>query len=71
MQLRIPNDFKYMPLVESGLQVECLKRSQWILAIYAGTARTYGLKVNSEVDERKTYVNPIAHANTSKNCMVF
>jgi len=50
----IPNDFKYMPLVESGLQGGMSpKGANGFWQFMPGTARTYGLKVNSEVDERK------------------
>ncbi|WP_379084765.1 lytic transglycosylase domain-containing protein [Pedobacter sp. UC225_65] len=50
----IPNDFKYMPLVESGLQDGTSpKGAAGYWQFMPGTARTYGLKVNSRVDERK------------------
>lgn len=50
----IPNDFKYMPLVESGLQGGTSpKGAAGFWQFMPGTARTYGLKVNSRVDERK------------------
>lgn len=50
----IPNDFKYVPLVESGLQAGMSpKGANGFWQFMPGTARTYGLKVNSEVDERK------------------
>jgi len=50
----IPDDFKYMPLVESGLQGGMSpKGANGFWQFMPGTARTYGLKVNSEVDERK------------------
>ncbi|HTM98252.1 MAG TPA: lytic transglycosylase domain-containing protein [Pedobacter sp.] len=50
----IPNDFKYMPLVESGLQSGTSpKGAAGFWQFMPGTARTYGLKVNSQIDERK------------------
>lgn len=50
----IPNDFKYMPLVESGLQGGTSpKGASGYWQFMPGTARMYGLKVNSKVDERK------------------
>jgi hypothetical protein len=50
----IPNDFKYMPLVESGLQSGTSpKGAAGFWQFMPGTARMYGLKVNSKVDERK------------------
>lgn len=50
----IPEDFKYMPLVESGFSRGTSHRGAagyW--QFMPGTARTYGLTVNSEVDERQ------------------
>lgn len=50
----IPEDFKYVPLVESGLQGGVSpKGAAGFWQFMPGTARTYGLKVNSRVDERK------------------
>ncbi|TKC07349.1 lytic transglycosylase domain-containing protein [Pedobacter frigoris] len=50
----IPEDFKYVPLVESGLQGGTSpKGASGFWQFMPGTARTYGLKVNSKVDERK------------------
>lgn len=50
----IPNDFKYMPLVESGLQGGTSpKGAAGFWQFMPGTARIYGLKVNRNVDERK------------------
>ncbi|WP_233260955.1 lytic transglycosylase domain-containing protein [Pedobacter sp. HMWF019] len=50
----IPNDFKYVPLVESGLKEGVSpKGAAGFWQFMPGTARTYGLKVNSQVDERK------------------
>lgn len=50
----IPNDFKYMPLVESGLQGGTSpKGASGFWQFMPGTARMYGLKVNSSIDERK------------------
>lgn len=50
----IPNDFKYMPLVESGLQGGTSpKGAAGFWQFMPATARMYGLKVNGKVDERK------------------
>ncbi|MBB5438048.1 MULTISPECIES: lytic transglycosylase domain-containing protein [Pedobacter] len=49
----IPEDFKYMPLVESGLNSGVSpKGAAGFWQFMPGTARMYGLKVNSKVDER-------------------
>ncbi|WP_371416356.1 lytic transglycosylase domain-containing protein [Pedobacter sp. L105] len=50
----IPDDFKYVPLVESGIQGGMSpKGANGFWQFMPGTARTYGLRVNSEIDERK------------------
>ncbi|MET4545131.1 membrane-bound lytic murein transglycosylase D [Pedobacter africanus] len=50
----IPEDFKYVPLVESGLDGGTSpKGAAGFWQFMPGTARMYGLKVNSKVDERK------------------
>jgi hypothetical protein len=50
----IPEDFKYMPLVESGLAEGTSPRgASGYWQFMPGTARSYGLRVNSVVDERK------------------
>lgn len=50
----IPNDFKYMPLVESGLQGGTSpKGAAGFWQFMPATARMYGLKVNGKIDERK------------------
>jgi membrane-bound lytic murein transglycosylase D len=50
----IPEDFKYMPLVESGLHSGTSpKGAAGFWQFMPGTARMYGLKVNGNVDERK------------------
>jgi len=49
----IPEDFKYIPLVESGLcEGTSPKGAKGIWQFMPGTARTYGLKVRDGVDER-------------------
>lgn len=49
----IPEDFKYIPLVESGLCAGTSpKGAKGIWQFMPGTARTYGLKVKDGVDER-------------------
>jgi len=50
----IPDDFKYIPLIESGLQEGTShKGASGFWQFMPGTARIYGLKVNKNVDERK------------------
>lgn len=50
----IPDDFKYIALVESGLKEGTSpKGAAGLWQFMPGTARTYGLKVNSKTDERK------------------
>ncbi|OOQ58675.1 hypothetical protein BC343_08395 [Mucilaginibacter pedocola] len=49
----IPEDFKFVPLVESGLKEGTSpKGARGVWQFMPGTARTYGLKVNKAVDER-------------------
>jgi len=49
----IPLDFKYLPLVESGLKEGTSpKGASGVWQFMPGTARTYGLKVGHGVDER-------------------
>lgn len=49
----IPDDFKYIPIVESGLeQGVSPKGAKGLWQFMPGTARTYGLKVNGNHDER-------------------
>ena len=53
-QYGIPEDFKYMPLVESGLQGGTSpKGASGFWQFMPQTARGFGLRVNSEVDERQ------------------
>jgi membrane-bound lytic murein transglycosylase D len=50
----IPEDFKYLPLVESGLKEgTSAKGAAGLWQFMPGTARTYGLKVGRGIDERK------------------
>lgn len=50
---RIPNDFKYLAVIESGLQnVTSPAGAKGFWQILKGTAREYGLEVNPNVDER-------------------
>lgn len=50
----IPDDFKYVPLVESGLDGgKSARGAKGIWQFMAGTARTYGLKVNKDRDDRQ------------------
>lgn len=49
----IPEDFKYMPLVESGFKPgSSSKGASGYWQFMPETARGFGLKVNSEIDER-------------------
>jgi membrane-bound lytic murein transglycosylase D len=49
----IPDDFKYLPLVESGLKEGTSpKGAAGLWQFMPGTARTYGLKVGKRLDER-------------------
>jgi membrane-bound lytic murein transglycosylase D len=49
----IPEDFKYLPLVESGLKEgTSSKGAAGLWQFMPGTARTYGLKVRHGIDER-------------------
>ncbi|WP_454803431.1 lytic transglycosylase domain-containing protein [Mucilaginibacter phyllosphaerae] len=49
----IPEDFKYVPLVESGLcEGTSPKGARGVWQFMPGTARSYGLKVNKGKDER-------------------
>jgi membrane-bound lytic murein transglycosylase D len=49
----IPDDFKYIPLVESGFgEGSSSKGARGPWQFMAGTARTYGLKVGHGIDER-------------------
>lgn len=54
----IPEDFKYIPIVESGLDasVSSHKGAGGYWQFMPATARLYGLKVNGKVDERKDFV---------------
>ncbi|KQR69894.1 lytic transglycosylase domain-containing protein [Pedobacter sp. Leaf176] len=49
----IPDDFKYLALVESGMQAGVSpKGAAGVWQFMPGTARNYGLKVNGGIDER-------------------
>lgn len=49
----IPNDFKYVPLIESGLaNVTSPAKASGFWQLLPGTAKMYGLEVTDEVDER-------------------
>jgi len=49
----IPDDFKYLAIIESGLEnVRSPKGAKGFWQLMRGTAREYGLEVNSNVDER-------------------
>lgn len=54
MKYGIPSDFKYMPLVESGLKGGTSpKGASGYWQFMPQTARDFGLKVNSGIDERQ------------------
>ncbi len=54
----IPEDFRYIPLVESGLSpaITSHKGAGGYWQFMPATARLYGLKVNGSVDERRDLV---------------
>lgn len=54
----IPEDFKYIPLVESGLdaRVTSHKGAGGYWQFMPATARLYGLRVNSKVDDRVDFL---------------
>src|SRR5690606_3227890 len=54
----IPEDFKYIPLVESGLnpRTRSHRGAGGYWQFMPATARLFGLKVNGKVDERKDLV---------------
>ncbi|MBN4066109.1 transglycosylase SLT domain-containing protein [Candidatus Amoebophilus asiaticus] len=54
---KIPDDFKYLALAESGLSnVVSPKKAVGFWQILEGTAKQYGLEVNKEIDERYNVV---------------
>ncbi len=65
----IPNDFKYVVLVESGLKWGVSpKGAAGYWQFMPGTARHYGLKVNNKVDERyNLYKSTVAAARYIKD----
>ena len=49
----VPEDFKYLPVIESGLEnLRSPKGAKGFWQLMPTTAREYGLEVNSNVDER-------------------
>lgn len=54
----IPEDFKYIPLVESGLdpRVTSHKGAGGYWQFMPATARLYGLRVNNKIDERADFL---------------
>jgi len=54
----IPEDFKYIPLVESGLdpRITSHRGAGGYWQFMPATARLYGLKVNASMDERKNLI---------------
>ena len=53
----LPDDLAYLALIESGYMVTAYSRAkatgQW--QFMSGTAKLYGLKIDSWVDERRDY----------------
>src|SRR5690606_1606222 len=53
----IPEDFKYVPLVESGLKSGTSHRgASGYWQFMPATARSFGLKVNGKIDERQDII---------------
>lgn len=54
----VPEDFKYIPLVESGMnpRVTSHKGAGGYWQFMPATARLYGLRVNAQLDERKDLI---------------
>ena len=54
----LPKELKYLAVIESGLKVNAISWAGAVgpWALMPGTARMYGLKVNSTLDERTDYV---------------
>ena len=54
----IPEDFKYIPIVESGLDPSVIshKGAGGYWQFMPATARMYGLRVDGKVDERKDFI---------------
>ncbi|GGZ19726.1 murein transglycosylase [Echinicola pacifica] len=56
-QYKIPNDFKYVAIIESGLMnVVSPADARGFWQFMSGTAKDFGLEVNKEVDERYDYI---------------
>ena len=49
---KIPEDFRYLAVIESGLENVISLRSTGIWQIMKSTAREYGIEVNRDIDER-------------------
>ncbi len=58
VSMGIPEDFKYIPLIESGLtkNTTSIKGASGYWQFIPATARAYGLRVDAEVDERQDLV---------------
>jgi len=66
----IPEDFKYIPLVESGLKSGTSpKGASGYWQFMPGTGRNYGLKINDRVDERQNMVKSTEAACKYLNSM--
>ena len=54
----LPKQLKYLAVIESGLKVNAISWAGAVgpWALMPGTARMYGMKVNSSLDERTDYV---------------
>nr|WP_039452083.1 lytic transglycosylase domain-containing protein [Pedobacter glucosidilyticus] len=66
----IPEDFKYIPLVETGMARGKVspKGAAGLWQFMPQTAKSYGLKVNSQIDERtNVYLSTVAAAKYLKD----
>ena len=66
----IPNDFKYLAVIESGLDLNARSPSGAVgfWQFLKGTGKEYGLRINSEIDERRHLIkSTIAASKYLKN----
>lgn len=66
----IPNDFKYLAVIESGLDLNARSPSGAVgfWQFLKGTGKEYGLRINSEIDERRHLIkSTIAACKYLKN----
>ena len=70
-QYGIPADFKYVPLVESGLQGGTSpKGASGYWQFMPQTARDFGLKVNADLDERQNIRNRVLQLQNTSNLYI-